>query len=126
MGGVNFLLSFIPYIGAFVSTIPPVILAFAQGGLELALIIIIFTILINSLTENVVSPLVMGKGLSISPTVVFLSFVFWMFILGGLGAFIAMPITLTLVLFMGEFEETHDLAALMVIFPDQPESKLAN
>ncbi len=122
-GVLIFFLSFIPYIGAFVSTIPPVILAFAQGGLELALIIIFFTILINSLTENVVSPLVMGKGLSISPTVVFLSFVFWMFILGGLGAFIAMPITLTLVLFMDEFEETHDLAALMVIFPDHQNQK---
>lgn len=118
-GVLIFFLSFIPYLGAFVSTIPPVILAFAQGGLGFALLIILLTIVINSLTENVVQPLVMGKGLSISPTVVFLSFVFWLYILGGLGAFVAMPLTLGMILFMNEFEETRGLAALMVIFPAQ-------
>lgn len=74
--------------------------------------------MINSLTENIVAPLIMGKGLSVSPTVVFLSFVFWMGILGGLGAFVAMPITLGLILFMNEFEETRRLAAIMGTFPE--------
>jgi AI-2 transport protein TqsA len=118
-GVLIFFLSFIPYIGAFVSTIPPVLLAYAQGGLGLAIVIILFTIIINSLTENVVQPLVMGKGLSVSPTVVFLSFVFWMYILGGLGAFVAMPLTIAIILFMGEFEETSSLAELMGTFPEQ-------
>lgn len=113
-----FFLSFVPYLGAILSTIPPVILAFAQGGLGLALLIILLTIVINSLTENIVQPLIMGKGLSISPTVVFLSFVFWMYILGGLGAFIAMPLTMGLVLLMRNFEETRGLAAIMATTPE--------
>jgi AI-2 transport protein TqsA len=117
-GVLIFFLSFIPYLGAFLSTIPPVILAYAQGGLGLALVIILLTIVINSLSENIVAPLVMGKGLSVSPTVVFLSFIFWMFILGGLGAFIAMPLTLALILFMRNFEETRGLAEMMVTFPE--------
>jgi AI-2 transport protein TqsA len=50
--------------------------------------------------------------------VVFLSFIFWMFILGGLGAFIAMPLTLALILFMRNFEETRGLAEMMVTFPE--------
>jgi AI-2 transport protein TqsA len=113
-----FFLSFIPYIGAFVSTIPPVLLAYAQGGLGLALVIIFFTIVINSITENAVQPLVMGKGLSVSPTVVFLSFVFWLNILGGLGAFVAMPLTLALILVMQNFEETRGIAAIMATVPE--------
>jgi len=117
-GVLIFFLSFIPYLGAFLSAIPPVLLAYAQGGLGLALIIVLLTIIINSLTENIVAPLVMGKGLSISPTVVFLSFVFWMYILGGLGAFVAMPLTIALILFMSSFEETRNLAAIMGNIPE--------
>ena len=112
-----FFLSFIPYIGAFFAMIPPLLLAYAQGGLGLVIIIGLLSVVINSVTENLVAPLVMGKGLSISPTVVFLSFIFWMFILGGPGAFIAMPLTVGLILFMGVFEETRGLAAMLVTIP---------
>lgn len=121
-GVLIFFLSFVPYVGAFVSSIPPIILAYAQGGLGLAIVITLLIIIINSLSENIVAPLVMGKGLSVSPTVVFLSFVFWMYILGGLGAFVAMPLTLGLILFMGIFEETRGLAALMGTFPESADA----
>lgn len=112
-----FFLSFVPYLGAILSTIPPLILAFAQGGLGLAMFVLLLTIVINSLIENLVQPLVMGKGLSISPTVIFLSFIFWMYILGGLGAFVAMPLTMGLILLMHSFEETRGLAAIMATTP---------
>ena len=116
-----FFLSFIPYIGAVVAMTPPVLLAYAQGGAGLALIIIVLALVINSLTENIVAPMIMGKGLSISPTVVFLSFIFWMFILGGAGAFVAMPLTVGLVLFMNSFQETRGFAALMGSLPTSTE-----
>ena len=110
---MTFFLSFVPYIGAVIALTPPVLLAYAQGGSGLALIIILLALVINSLSENIVAPMVMGKGLSISPTVVFLSYIFWMFILGGAGAFLAMPLTVGLMLFMNSFKETRGLAALM-------------
>jgi AI-2 transport protein TqsA len=115
---LTFFLSFIPYIGAFVAGIPPVLLAFAQGGLGLALVVVVLMILINTICENIVAPMIMGRGLSISPTVVFLSFLFWMFILGGSGALIAMPLTLGVILFMRSFEETRNLVAAVVIVPE--------
>ena len=115
---LTFFLSFVPYIGSFFAALPPLILAYAQGGLGLVIIIGLLMVVINSLTENIVAPMVMSKGLSISPTVTFLSFIFWMFILGGAGAFIAMPLTVALILFMGSFTETRDLAALMVTIPE--------
>ena len=115
---LTFFLSFIPYIGAFVAGIPPVLLAFAQGGLGLALTVVVLMIVINSVTENIVAPMIMGRGLSISPTVVFLSFLFWMFILGGSGALIAMPLTLGVILFMRSFEETRNLVAAIIVVPE--------
>lgn len=112
---LTFFLSFIPYIGAFVAGIPPVLLAYAQGGLGEAAIVILLMVVINGISENIVAPLVMGRGLSISPTVVFLSFLFWMFILGGSGAFIAMPLTLGVILFLRNFEETRNLVAAVIV-----------
>jgi AI-2 transport protein TqsA len=117
-GVLIFFLSFVPYLGAFLSTLPPLILAFAQGGLGLALIIGLLTIVINSLAENIIQPLVMGKGLSVSPIVVFMSCLVWVNILGGLGAFVAMPLTLAFILFMRNFEETRGLAEIMVTTPE--------
>lgn len=108
-----FFLSFIPYIGAVIAMIPPLMLAYAEGGLGMVIIIGVLAIVINGVSENVVSPMIMGKGLSISPTVVFLSFLFWMAVLGGSGAFVAMPLTVGLILFMSTFEETRGLAAIM-------------
>jgi predicted PurR-regulated permease PerM len=121
---LTFFLSFIPYIGAFVAGIPPVLLAFAQGGLALALVVVVLMVLINTVCENIVAPMIMGKGLSISPTVVFLSFLFWMFILGGPGAFVAMPLTLGILLFMRSFEETQKLVAAVVIVPESEAESL--
>ena len=104
---LTFFLSFVPYIGAFVAGIPPVLLAYAQAGLGYAILTGLSMVVINAIAENIVAPWIMGRGLSISPTVVFLSFLFWMFILGGSGAFIAMPLTLAVILFMRSFEETR-------------------
>jgi predicted PurR-regulated permease PerM len=112
---LTFFLSFIPYIGSFIAGIPPILLAYAEGGLGLAITVVLLMVVINSLAENIVAPMIMSKGFSISPTVVFLSFLFWMFILGGPGALIAMPLTLAIVLFMGSFEETATLVKAVIV-----------
>lgn len=115
---LTFFLSFIPYIGSFIAGIPPILLAYADGGLGLAITVVLLMVVINSLTENIVAPMIMGKGFSISPTVVFLSFLFWMFILGGPGALIAMPLTLAIILFMRSFEETSTLVKAIIVEPE--------
>ncbi len=115
---LTFFLSFIPYIGSFIAGIPPILLAYAQGGLGLAITVVVLMMVIDGLTENIVAPMIMSKGFSISPTVVFLSFLFWMFILGGPGALIAMPLTLGILLFMGSFEETATLAKAVIVGPE--------
>jgi predicted PurR-regulated permease PerM len=113
-----FFLSFIPYIGAIISMIPPIILAYAQSGLGVAIVVGLLAVAINAVSENVFQPMLMGKSLSISPTAVFLSTMFWVFILGGPGAFLAMPLTMALILFMSSFAETRGFAAMVITTPE--------
>ena len=64
---------------------------------------------------------VMGRGLNISPTIVFLSFIFWAWLLGGPGAFLALPITLFVVVMFDTFPETRWLASLRGVSPPDPD-----
>jgi predicted PurR-regulated permease PerM len=112
-GILAFFLSFIPWIGLPIAVAPAVILALAEYGIERALLVIAGVIVINILAENLVSPMLMGRGLSISPTFLFIGFLFWAFVLGGPGAFLAAPLTIFLVLMFGTFPETRWLADLM-------------
>jgi predicted PurR-regulated permease PerM len=60
---------------------------------------------VNILAENVLSPVMMSRGLRISPTVVFLA---WL--LGGPAAFLALPMTLSVAVMRDTLPETHWLA----------------
>ena len=112
-GILTFFLSFVPYIGLFIALTPAVVLALAEFGLSRALLFIAGVIVINIVAENVLSPMLMSRGLNLSPTGVFLSFILWAWVLGGPGAFLAVPITLFVIGMLGTFPETRWLASLM-------------
>jgi AI-2 transport protein TqsA len=112
-GVLTFFLSFVPYIGLVLAAVPAVVLALAEFGLSRAALVIAGMIVIDSLVENVLSPMMMGRGLSLSPTIVFLSFTFWIWLLGAPGAFLAIPITIFFGVMLGTFPETRWLASLM-------------
>jgi predicted PurR-regulated permease PerM len=116
-GILAFFLSFIPWIGLPLAVAPAVVLALAEHGIERALLVIAGVIVINVLAENALSPMLMGRGLSLSPTVLFLGFIFWAWLLGGPGAFLAAPLTIFLVLMLETFPETRWLAAVMGMSP---------
>ena len=111
-GVLTFFLSYVPYIGIFVATIPSVVLAFAEGGIVLAVVVIIGVTIINGTAENLVAPSMMGRGLSLSPLLVFVAFIFWAWLLGVAGTLMAMPITVAMVLVLDAFDETRWLARL--------------
>jgi predicted PurR-regulated permease PerM len=112
-GILAFFLSFIPWIGLPLAVAPAVVLALAEHGIERALLVIAGVIVINILAENALSPMLMGRGLSLSPTVLFIGFIFWAWLLGGPGAFLAAPLTIFLVLMLETFPETSWLASVM-------------
>jgi AI-2 transport protein TqsA len=111
-GILTFFLSFVPYIGLVLAVTPAVVLALAEFGVTRAVLVIVGVIVINVLAENVLSPVMMGRGLNIAPTIVFLSFIFWAWLLGGPGAFLALPITPFVAVMLDTFPETRWLASL--------------
>jgi AI-2 transport protein TqsA len=112
-GILAFFLSFIPWIGLPLAVAPAVVLAFAEHGVTSALLVIAGVTVINILAENALSPMLMGRGLSISPTILFIGFLFWAWLLGGPGAFLAAPLTIFVILMLGTFPETRWLASVM-------------
>src|SRR5215217_5708020 len=114
-GILTFFLSFIPWIGLPIAVAPAVVLALAEHGLDRALLVIAGVVVINIIAENLLSPMLMGRGLSLSPTVLFVGFIFWAWLLGGPGAFVAAPLTIFLALIFQTFPETRWIASLMVV-----------
>ena len=111
-GVLTFFLSFIPYVGMFLASVPSVLLAFAEFDLTRALIVAVALTVVNALAENLVQPMLMSRGLHLSPTFVFASVVFWTFLLGGPGAFLAVPLLLGMVAIASSFSSTRWLAAV--------------
>ncbi len=122
-GVLTFFLSFIPYIGIVVATIPAVLLAWAEYGPARAILVIIGVMIANGVAENIVAPKLIGKGLSISPLVVFLSFFFWSWVLGPTGMLLSMPLTVIVLLVLESFDETRWLARTVSAMPTAADNK---
>lgn len=112
-GILSFFLGYIPSVGFWLALIPPVLLAWAEQGVVTALIVFVAYVLINGGVQNIVQPRIMGKGLRLSPLVVFVSVVVWAALLGGLGALIAVPMTLIVQKVLALFDSTRWIADLM-------------
>jgi len=93
-GVLAFLFNFIPAIGGLLAMLPPFVLALLAFGWTKALIVVIGFVLINNLVDNVLKPKLMRQGLDISILVIFLSLLFWNWVLGPSGAILAIPLTL--------------------------------
>jgi len=112
-GILAFLMGYIPSIGWWISLIPPFLIAWAQYGIQKALTVLAAYVLINGGVQNIVQPKMMGKGLRISPLVVFVSVIVWATFLGGMGALIAVPLTMLVMKVLDSSESTRWIVALM-------------
>jgi predicted PurR-regulated permease PerM len=95
-GFISFMTNFIPNIGFILALIPPVLLALIESGWVYALIIVVGFIVINAIAENVIKPKFMGKELNMSILLIFISLIFWGWVLGPIGAILAIPLTMAL------------------------------
>jgi predicted PurR-regulated permease PerM len=122
-GLLAWFMGYIPSIGFIIALIPPVLMAYAQYGLTTALIVLIGYILINGGVQNFYQPKVMGDKLKISPVVVFVGLFIWGYLLGGIGAILAVPMTLMLLIMMENFEGTRPIAILMRYTGEEKEAE---
>jgi predicted PurR-regulated permease PerM len=93
-GLLAFITNYIPNVGFVVGLIPPALLALLQGGVDLMVTVIVLYCVVNFIIQSVIQPKIVGDAVGLSATVSFLSLVFWAWVLGGLGALLAIPLTL--------------------------------
>ncbi|RLT92142.1 AI-2E family transporter [Ketobacter sp.] len=108
-----FLLNFIPNIGSIIAAVPAVLLSFVQLGLGAAGISALGFLIVNVVMGNIVEPRYMGQGLGLSTLVVFLSLLFWGWVLGPVGMLLSIPLTMIVKLALESNEESHWLAVLL-------------
>jgi AI-2 transport protein TqsA len=123
-GLLAWFMGYIPSVGFWLALIPPVILAYAESGPVTALIVFLGYVVINGSVQNIVQPKLMGDQLNLSPLVVIASLFIWTWVLGPVGALIAVPMTLAVQqLVLGSSEGSMWLADLMGAVPRAQESE---
>ncbi len=131
-GVFSFLFNFIPNVGFYLSLIPPALIALLTLGGTKTIIFVVGYTLINNFFDIVIAPRYLGKGLDLSTIVTFLAVVFWSWILGPIGAFLALPLTVMVkTLVLEPFPGTQLLGQLMgsgspVANSDESSSPTAN
>jgi AI-2 transport protein TqsA len=119
------LMNYIPNIGSIIGTIPTVLFALVQLGLGGALWTLGSSMLIHNVLGNFIEPRIMGRGLGLSTLVVFLSLLFWGFLLGMVGMFLSVPFTMTIKIILEQNDKTKWIAILLGT-PDEAETYLKN
>ncbi|MCY7295174.1 AI-2E family transporter [Alteromonas sp. a30] len=108
-----FLFNFIPNIGSIIAAVPAVLLATVQLSLPEAGLVAAGYIVVNTVMGNVIEPKYMGRGLGLSTLVVFLSLIFWGWLLGTVGMLLSVPLTMIVKIALESRDETLWLALLL-------------
>ncbi len=113
-GVLSFALNFVPNIGFYLALIPPLLIAIIELGWLKALFFALAYVVINNFFDMVIAPRYLSKGLDLSVLVTFLAVIIWAWILGPIGAFLALPLTIMVKkLFLEPFPQTQLIAILM-------------
>ena len=97
-GFLAFLLEYIPSVGSVIAVAPPTLMALAEGGPSKALAVFVVIGALQVFFGNVVDPKLEGKLMALSPFGVLLSIVFWGWLWGPVGALLAVPLTVAVVI----------------------------
>jgi AI-2 transport protein TqsA len=93
-GVLAFVTNFIPNIGFVIGVIPPAVIALLEGGPALMIAVLVVYSVINVVIQSIIQPRFVGNAVGLSTTLTFLSLVFWTWVLGPLGALLAIPMSL--------------------------------
>ncbi len=93
-GLLAFVTNYIPYVGFWLGVLPPAILALLAGGWQLFLVVVVIYIVLNFVVTSLVQPHFIGDAVNLSVTITFVGLVFWAWLLGPVGAVLAIPLTL--------------------------------
>ena len=112
-GLLAFLLNFVPNIGSLLASVPPIILALIQFGAGKAILTAIGFLIANTIYGSILEVKIFGKGLGLSSLVVFVSLIFWGWVLGPVGMLLSVPLTMIIKIILESSESTKGVAILL-------------
>lgn len=112
-GMMAFLFNFIPNIGSVIAAIPPLIQALLFNGFGDAMVVAGGYVLINLVIGNMLEPRIMGRGLGLSTLVVFLSLIFWGWLMGPVGMLLSVPLTIIARITLETMDGGHKWAVIL-------------
>ena len=113
-GVIAFALNYIPFIGPFVATLFPTLLAMTQfASWEAVVGVFVCLNIIQFVVGSYIEPRVSGAVLAMSPTAVLLAVFLWTYLWGLFGAFIGVPIAIAVVTFCSYHPSSRWIADLL-------------
>ena len=110
---VAFLLNYIPNIGSIIAALPVIAQVIVFQGPMTALLVATGYMVINTVMGSVIEPRWMGRDLGLSTLVVFLSLIFWGWLLGTVGMLLSVPLTMIVKIALEATDEGRWLAVLL-------------
>lgn len=119
-GLIAFLFNYIPNIGSVIAAIPPVLVALVQLGPGGAVYTAVGFLLVNAVVGYGIEPRMLGRGLGLSTLVVWLSLIFWGWVLGPAGMLLSVPLTMVVMIALESSPETRWIALMLGAGPAPP------
>ena len=117
-GMMAMILRFVPYIGAVIAAIFPLILATSVGpGWTMVAWTGALFLIVETISGQVIEPLVYSRNSGLSPVAVIVCVSFWTWLWGPIGLILATPLTICLTVLGRHIDR---LSFLEVLFGDQP------
>ena len=113
LGLLAFILNFVPVIGSIIAAVPAVLLALIASGPAFAVVVAAVYGTVNMSIGSILEPRMMGERLGLSALVVFLSLVFWGFLLGPVGMFLSVPLTMLAKILLNNADDLRWLAIML-------------
>jgi len=111
---LSFVMSYIPNVGFLIALVPPVSLAVLQRSWGMVIGVFVGYIVINFVSDNIFKPRVLKSGVDLPAAVSFLSVLIWGYVLGPIGALLAVPMTMMVrTVLLEASPETEPLALLL-------------
>lgn len=113
-GFLTFIFNYIPNIGSFIITIPPILLAAIKFGKLIPVLFLLLLLVLNQMIMgNVVEPRLMGRTLNLSPLLILFSLFFWGWLWGIVGMIISVPLLSIIKIILESFPQTEKIGKLM-------------
>ena len=117
-GMLAMIMRFVPYIGALISAIFPLVLAAAVGpGWTMVLMTAALFLIAETVVGQAIEPMIYGHSTGLSPVAVITAATFWTWLWGPIGLILATPLTMCLVVLGRHVDQ---LKFLEVMFGDEP------